>query len=102
MKGWVALMLLASAFLSAYVMQLLGLFSGLTIGGSAMAFAALGIVTAEYDIKRRVRFYSSVALALFFPLLFPQINGLIHIFAYVFGFMAGKVYYFFFCLKRWM
>lgn len=64
-----------------------------TIGASAIVFGFLGIFIAEYDIVRPFRVYSSIALSLIVPFLFPQINAVMHAFSFAFGFFYGKLYH---------
>lgn len=71
-----------------------------TIGASAIAFGLMGCFIAEYDIIRKGRVYSSVAISLLVPFLFPNVNAWCHLFAFVYGFAYGKLYHGLWLLNR--
>lgn len=58
-----------------------------TVGFSVVYFALLGIVS--FMMERKVYFHSCVGLCLFAGLFVPQINGLVHLYGYAAGLLAG-------------
>lgn len=62
-------------------------------GASGLVFAMLGLFTGIYIIRKekRVSFYSSMAFVLALPFLFPNVCAIIHVIAFIYGFIAGKM-----------
>lgn len=58
-----------------------------TVGISALCFALLGSIA--FEVKRKLYYNGCMALYIFIGLLFPLVNGWLHLYSYVAGLLVG-------------